>query len=393
MSNKVSTVLKIVVGVILAVSIMFVVYYAVSYKSEANEVADLVNSGNLLMEEGQYEQAISYYERAMEHEQNDERLVMAIVEAYMRLGNAAGYTQEAVVYYNNALMYEPNNKSAYWSIANIYQNLGDEDIMLDVLRKGYEDTADPAMIDKVTSIENERARIEAEIAAENEAQMEEANRRLQMEQECKEMLEPMISLFQAKDYDSLKKMMRDEKYVAFADGVIGDNYYYLGDYDADGKEDGVGIAVYENGYYYYGDFSNGKRNGSGILMRASYSDSSSIGSFIYEGGWQDDMPNGSGTATSNYYKDRISDSDFVTKEISGNYSNGLENGDMTLKGVTKSGKSRSFKYKTTDGIAEKSSNDDPGIKGQYIIARSSDNNDNLTSDGSVRGIEGYVEEN
>ena len=112
----------------------------------------------------------------------------------------------------------------------------------------------------------------------------------------------------------------------------------------------------------------------------------------YDGEWSDDKPNGAGTAKSNYYKDRISASDFMTQEISGNYTNGLEDGDMTLVGTTKGGQKRTFKYKAKDGIAEQSTSESSGVKGQFIIAQTDDKSESLTSDGSVRGVEGFTEE-
>lgn len=340
------------------------------------------------MEAGAYNDAISCYEQVMEKEENNERIVSAIIEANMLLAEQFGDTDDAIVYYLKAISYDPNNKKAYWSIANIYEDRGLEDTMMEVLRSGYRDTNDLAMNQKVEAIETERARIAAE---EEELARQEAER-LAIEQERASMLEPMIALFEAEDYDGLKELMRTEEYISFSDEVIGDASYYCGDYDANGLREGRGIAIYENGYYYYGDFRENVRSGSGTMMRASYADSSSIGSFIYKGEWMNDKPNGQGSAISNYYKDRISAGDFATKEISGNYTDGLENGEMTLVGKTKSGAGRTFKYKTVDGVAEKSSNEDSGVKGQYIIAQTSDKSENLTSDGSIRGVEGFVEE-
>ena len=205
-------------------------------------------------------------------------------------------------------------------------------------------------------------------------------------------LDPLKELFEAKDYDALKDKFREEDYVAFAEEVIGDNSYYSGDYDLDGRREGYGVAVYENGYYYYGQFHEDKRSGHGVLMRASYPESSSIGSFIYDGEWSDDKPNGEGTCKSNYFKDKISASDFATKEISGNYKDGLEDGTMTLTGIKRSGEKRVFKYTSKDGIAERSSKEDSGVKGQYIIAQNEDKSESLTSDGSKRGVEGFIDE-
>ena len=82
----------------------------------------------------------------------------------------------------------------------------------------------------------------------------------------------------------------------------------------------------------------------------------------------------------------------MTKQvISGSYKDGLENGTMTLSGTLKAGGSVKYTYKAANGVAEKSSNEDSGVKGQYIIAKSSDESSNLTSDGSKRGVEGFVE--
>lgn len=386
MNKTVRLVLIIIVSVILISALMLGVYYYTSYKSKDNEIADIVNKGNAYMESQLYEQAIDCYEQALEREEDNEQLMSAIVEAYMQMAKSASNPDDAVIAYLNAIAYNSNNRTAYWAIADIFESEGDENAMMDVLRQGYECTGDNAMEAKVSAIEEERARIQAEM----EALMAEEAERLAIEQERAEMLEPLIPLFEAGDYDSLKDTLRTDEYISFSDEVIGDTSYYCGEYDEINKRNGIGLAVYENGYYYYGEFKDDVRSGHGILMRASYSESSSIGSFIFEGEWADDAPNGQGSATSNYYKDRISASDFAQKVISGNYTNGYEDGDMTLVGTSKGGGKNTFTYKSVDGVAQKSSNEDSGVKGQYIIAISGDQN--LTSDGSVRGVEGFVEE-
>ena len=388
MNRKLALFLKFFIGVVIVAAGLVGYYYYKSYISEANEIADIVNKGNAYMEAECYQEAIDTYIKAMEYGENREELKSAIVYAYMALGEQSGDSDEAIVCYQNAIKFNPNNKTAYWNIADIYESRGEEDTMLEVLRQGYNDTADESMNEKVCSIEEERARI----AAEEEAKRLEEEEKQRIEAERAEKLEPLKELFISKDYDKLKDKLREEEYVAFSDEVIGDNSYYCGSYDTDGNRTGTGVAVYENGYYYYGEYENNMRSGHGVLIRASYSDSSSIGSFIYDGEWQNDAPNGKGSATSNYFKDRISASDFITKEISGNYTDGREDGKMTLKGKTKGGVPQTFTYTATGGIAEKSSNEDSGVSGQYIIAQNSDKSQSLTSDGSVRGVEGFVEE-
>ena len=388
MSKKEALALKIFVGAVLVITLLFGVYYYESYKSVANEVADLINKGNAYMESDCYQEAIECYEKALEYEGDDDRIRSAMIKAYMSMGEGYGDTDDALLCYQHALELDPDNKTAYWSIANIYEIRGDEDKMLEVLHQGFSDTGDDSMNAKVFAIEEERARIQAE----EEARIAEEEAKRAEEEARVAKLDPLKELFEAKDYDALKEKLREEEYVAFSEEVIGDNSYYSGSRDVDGRREGYGVAVYENGYFYYGQFHEDKRSGNGVLFRANYPESSSIGSFIYDGEWDNDRPNGAGTCKSNYFKDRISASDFATKEISGNYKDGLEDGAMTLTGVKRNGEKRVFKYTYKDGIAEKSSNENSGVKGQYIIAQTDDKSESLTSDGSKRGVEGFIDE-
>lgn len=388
MTKSEALALKIFVGIVLVGALLFGAFYYESYKSSANEVADLINKGNAYMAQECYSEAIDCYERALEYEGENDQIKSAIVKAYMQMAETYGDSDDALLCYQNAISVNPDNKTAYWSIANIYETRGDEDMMLEVLHKGFDDTGDESMNEKVFAIEEERERIRAE----EEARIAEEEAKRAEEEARAAMLDPLKELFDEGDMDALKEKIRSEEYVAFADEVIGDNSYYSGDFDLDGRREGYGVAVYENGYYYYGQFHEDQRSGNGMLIRASYADSSSIGSFIYDGQWENDKPNGEGTATSNYYKDRISATEFATKEITGNYTDGLEDGEMTLVGTKRNGAKVTFKYKATAGVAEKSTDEKSGVKGQYIIAQNDDKTESLTSDGSKRGVEGFAEE-
>ncbi|MBQ7482311.1 MAG: hypothetical protein IJT80_10600, partial [Lachnospiraceae bacterium] len=65
-------------------------------------------------------------------------------------------------------------------------------------------------------------------------------------------------------------------------------------------------------------------------------------------------------------------------------------GQMTLEGTPKGGGTVKYSYTAENGVAKKISDEDSGVKGQYIIAKSGDGKSNLTSDGSLRGVEGYT---
>ena len=142
MSKKEALALKIFVGAVLVATLLFGAYYFESYKSVANEVADLINKGNAYMEAECYSEAIECYERALEYEGDNEQIRSAIVKAYMSMAASYGETDDALLCYQNALAVNANNKTAYWSIANIYEKRGEEDTMLEVLHKGFEDTGD-----------------------------------------------------------------------------------------------------------------------------------------------------------------------------------------------------------------------------------------------------------
>ncbi|NLG05141.1 MAG: hypothetical protein GX567_15125, partial [Clostridia bacterium] len=144
------------------------------------------------------------------------------------------------------------------------------------------------------------------------------------------------------------------------------------------------------GYYYYGEYVNNMRSGQGIWMRAVYSDSSSIGSYLFKGEWSEDQPNGTGEATSNFYKDKIGATGLAKQVITGSYKNGLEEGKMNMVGTSKGGKTFKYKYETTAGVAKKINNESTGVKGQYYIADAGDDVPMLMSDGSPRGVEGFV---
>ncbi|MBR4719193.1 MAG: hypothetical protein IKP31_03000 [Lachnospiraceae bacterium] len=385
-TKKARLVMGIATAILIIIAIILGVYYGVSYFSEANKLADLLRTGNSYMDSGDYETAIKYYDDALNYEPESEEIRNAISYAYIKIAQNSATSAAAVEAYQKSLLYNKTNKTPYWGVANIYEQLGDEENMMISLQTGYDNTGDETMKQKMEAVEAEKARIKAE----EEARAAEEAEKEALEAAHADALQKLYECFEGEDLDAVKDMMRTEEYKDLADEVIGDNSFYYGTKTTDGNREGKGIAVYENGYYYYGDFAGNVRSGHGILMRAVYSESSAIGSFVYDGEWSNDKPNGTGTCTSNYYKDKIGASALSRQVIKGTYSDGLENGAMTLEGTPKSGGSVSYSYTSENGVAKKISDEDSGVKGQYIVAKSNDGRSNLTSDGSLRGVEGFI---
>ncbi len=387
-NNTILKVLEIIIGIGIMIAVWTGVYYAVRYNSDANRIGSIISEGNKHMEDGEYTEAIACYDEALEIEPESTELRQAIAHAYIQMATDQGASSQAVASYEQAILYDPGNKSPYWGIYTICEGMQDEDGILEILGRGYEATGDPNMqiiIDNI-NIERERIRVEEEERAREEAE------RLAIEEAHNDLLEKLYSCFEAGDIDDVKEMVREEAFIEMTDEIVNkETSYYYGERDESGRRNGKGVAAYMDGYYYYGEFSEDIREGKGIWIRAVYSESSAIGSSIYEGEWSEDSPNGSGSVTSNYYADRVSSGGMTRQIISGSYKNGLENGSMTLTGTLKAGGSVKYRYKAYEGVAEKSSNEDSGVKGQYIIAKSDDESSNLTSDGSKRGVEGFVD--
>lgn len=388
MNQTAALVLKIVTAIVLVAAVLFGVYYGVSYFSDANKMAEELETGNQYMEAEDYQSAITAYDQALEYEPENEEVKAAIAHAYVMLAGTFGDSDEAVEAYQKALLYNVQNKNAYWGVANIYEGRADEDNVIVALQTGYDNTQDENMKIKIDNIQAERARIQAE----EEAKAAEEAERAAAEEAHNGLLSELLTCFEAGNMDDVKELLRTEPYVDMADEIINseDSFYY-GDKNEAGEREGTGVGVYVNGYYYYGEYSGNVRSGKGVWIRAVYAESSAIGSYIFEGDWSTDMPNGSGTVTSNFYTDKIDSSGLAKQVITGNYTNGLEDGKMSLAGTTKGGSSVKYSYTSAEGIAKQSSKEDSGVKGQYIIAKSSDEKSNLTSDGSKRGVEGFLE--
>ena len=387
MNKTVATLLKILIGLVLVAAILFGVYYGVSYYSDANKMAEELRIGNDYMEKGDYLSAIASYNAALEYDPENQEVRNAIAHAYVMLGGLYGSSDEAIDAYQNALLYNIENRNAYWGVANIFEERGEEQNVLSALKTGYENTGDENMQIKADNIIAEQERIKAE----EEARQKEEAELAAIEAAHDEVLSKVYAAFETANMDDVKDVLRTKEVMDLADEIVSeDTCYYYGDKDEEGKKHGKGVALYMDGYFYYGHFEHDQRSGTGTWMRAVYAESSAIGSYIFIGQWANDLPNGSGEATSNFYKDKISAQELVKQVIKGDYKDGLENGKMSLSGATKGGAAVQYSYTSENGIAVKSSNDDSGIKGQYIIAKSTDGKSNLTSDGSVRGVEGFI---
>jgi len=140
-----------------------------------------------------------------------------------------------------------------------------------------------------------------------------------------DMVDKIASFIEAEDYaglleyyhaDETKKMLEENT-----------DYPYIRIFDGDNNEPGLGVGIYfsDKGkcFFYYGDYVENVRNGTGRWF-------TSEGSGDYElftGAWSNDAPNGQGEVYE-WFDHYFNDSDEAYGRISGNFVNGLSDGDM-----------------------------------------------------------------
>ena len=125
------------------------------------------------------------------------------------------------------------------------------------------------------------------------AQIAESER---IEAENRVFMQKVYYLMMMQDYEEgLCELYGSEETDAFVESMEKDYYIYIP--DSNGSLNGVGAGIYKYGedgtayYFYYGDYVNGERKGTGAEF-LEYSN----GYGVFTGAWDNDAPNGTGTA-------------------------------------------------------------------------------------------------
>lgn len=396
MNIKAKAALVISVGAVFIIALLMGIYYFISYNSKDNALADAINKGNAFFAAECYDDAIYSYETALEYDQDNVQIENAIIATYLEKGKSLGDSEAAIDAFMVVIDRDNDNRSAYWGIADVCEHMGDEDRMLEVLRRGYENTMDRDMNEKISAI--------MEVKEAQQANEEEKEQNLAAEQEIADkrdrLMRPLENKLAEGDIKGAMTMLRTEQFMGLGEDIEEGESYYIGALDDKGKRKGLGLALYSDGFYYYGSFEDDKRSGHGLWFKGSYPDSSTILSYLFEGEWENDKPNGTGVETLTNNFDNISVKEYEKRIIEGNYIDGKEEGKMKLTTVDKVGRSVEYEYISINGIAEKIATQNKDDKkneqaqelGIYEIARSKDGKTCISSDGSERGVFGFIEQ-
>lgn len=193
--------------------------------------------------------------------------------------------EEAAAAFEKAIAVDEKNVEAYAGLAKAYIGQGDEQGAREILKKGYEMTQAPALLEEAEALE---AEAETESlpagAAEGELEKEEEGMRAA---EPSEFLDGLGEALKSGEYVKAGEQLFTPEMDELLEGGRPVLFPLSGD-PAEGGGKGIGLYGLEDGQrcIYYGDYVNGGRNGQGIWIWAPGA--------VFDGSWSEDRPNGKG---------------------------------------------------------------------------------------------------
>lgn len=121
-----------------------------------------------------------------------------------------------------------------------------------------------------------------------------------------------------------------------------DGFYYYGELNVNNKPTGTGLAIYADDTYYFGQWKDGLREGTGILLQifpdknVSLGDYNAIKEHFYTGSFKADLPNGKGQENYVYDVEEITGQDYIVNAIGG-FKNGYYDSEMIIYTIDKYG--------------------------------------------------------
>ena len=129
-----------------------------------------------------------------------------------------------------------------------------------------------------------------------------------------DLLKAMLDQFAADDVEGAESLSTTDPYIELSDSIEDTCSFY--------SEDGITyVAAYPDSFFYYGGMDGDhNRSGHGVWIHEDPE-----GSYRFEGEWENDLPNGSGTVrTSNSLEETVE-----MFEYTGQFSDGYYNGEFT----------------------------------------------------------------
>ena len=142
--------MKKLVAIIIVITISLSLVSCGSAKQSEMSWQDYLDLGQKYLLDGDYEQAIVAFEKAIEIEPNNVEAYIGLASAYIAIGD----TENAVAVLKEALQIDDGAVTVYASLSEAYLMQDDYDSAIDILQKGYEKTQDEAIQDKIEELIN-----------------------------------------------------------------------------------------------------------------------------------------------------------------------------------------------------------------------------------------------
>lgn len=171
------------------------------------------------------------------------------------------------------------------------------------------------------------------------------------------ILNEMMPYFADNNVEAIWDLAHLRRYVKLSAQLIGSGtYYYMGDVNASGAPDGIGLAIYENNSYYYGSWSDGKRSGDGRWYRFYIDEigkpltKKKYQAHSYSGQWSNDLPNGEGAEHYDIDITQIAYEERVIQNVIGHFTDGLYDGEMYANSVDEFGNVEEWNAVAHNGV-------------------------------------------
>ena len=320
----------------------------------ANPYDEQIKLGYKLLAQGQYEEAILAFDKAIEIDLKQDRAYIGKAETYV-----TRLDKNAVVDANESLLvgYEQSQSDR---IIDTYISLSDKLVAVDkvdwaikLLRLGYEITNNEKLNTKLIEI---------------------------MSSVGSEFMWNLFFICESGDYDAVRDIMLTEEFsnaVQEAPEIL--------------VLSGKGVGIYKTGStnsVYFGGYVDRVREGHGVWIYGWNTLTSDPDRYSFEGEWSNDSPNGEGTLTSPFYRSRGGALHGMSV-YKGTLKNGLWDGNVYEESIYVDGmESNQDLYHFNDGVVTVLEIDDMAPP-YYGVAKALDNRE-IEDEPSVWVPESYI---
>lgn len=195
-----------------------------------------------------------------------------------------------------------------------------------------------------------------------------------------EQLAEMMYYWEEGNQKALDDLAKLERFLAMSWQLRNSKeFFYYGERNAEGKPEGMGIAVYADNQYYYGEWKNGVRSGEGSFMHYHiHTEVNKTDLYTYHqytGFWADDLPDGEGSEHYEYDMSLLKTNVGYNTNLIGSYSKGLINGEFYITNIYSDGNMKEWYAEAENGswIYQSDTKDNMGRRPVQVEDRNPDN--------------------